>query len=57
MTRNEPWKGKVRIFPNSSLRKLKRAMRRGMVPDERQVIIEQAEKNANARKLRERRDL
>lgn len=34
--------GKVRIFPNSSLRKLARAMRRGKVPDEHQVIIDTA---------------
>ncbi len=38
--RRLPGQGRVRIFPNSGLRKLARAMRRGMVPDERQVVID-----------------
>ena len=47
--RNEPFKGNIRIVRNSSLRKLARAMRRGKVPDERQVVIDLAQKKAIAR--------
>jgi hypothetical protein len=47
--------GKCRIFANSSLRKLQRAMRQGKVPDERAVIIAMAE--AMARKRREMTEL
>ena len=42
----EPFTGDVKIARNSSLRKLARAMRRGKVPDERQVVIENAMENA-----------
>jgi hypothetical protein len=45
-----PFRGAVKITKHSSLRKLKRAIRRGMVPPERQVIIENAEENAQKRK-------
>lgn len=38
----KPFKGKVKIGAHSSLRKLARAMRRGKVPDHRQVIIDMA---------------
>lgn len=38
--------GKVRINSNSSLRKLMRAARRGMMPPERQVIIDMAMRSA-----------
>ena len=41
----------MKIASNSSLRKLDRAMRRGEVPDERQVIIDTAVKNAERRRL------
>jgi hypothetical protein len=47
--------GKCRIFDNSSIRKLQRAMRPGKVPDERAVIIAMAE--AMARKRREMTEL
>jgi hypothetical protein len=47
--KNKPFEGAVKIGPNSGLRKLARAMRRGMVPDERQVIIDTAMKNAAKR--------
>ena len=50
MKRSEPMKGRVRIFANSGLRKLKRAIRRGMVPPERQVIIDNAMANAARRR-------
>jgi hypothetical protein len=49
MKRSKPFKGAVRIFPNSSLRKLARAIRRGMVPPERQFIIDEAMKRAAKR--------
>jgi hypothetical protein len=45
----EPFTGECKIVRNSSLRKLARAIRRGKVPDERQVIIDEAVKNANRR--------
>ena len=38
----KPFKGSVKIGEHSSLRKLARAMRRGKVPDDRQVIIDTA---------------
>lgn len=44
--KNLPFKGRVRIFGNSSLRKLARALRRGLVPPERMRIIDQAMKSA-----------
>jgi hypothetical protein len=44
-----PLNGELKIVWNSSLRKLARAMRRGRVPDERQVIIDQAMINARRR--------
>ena len=50
MTKSEPMKGRVRILANSGLRKLRRAFRRGMIPDERQVIIDNAFANAAKRK-------
>lgn len=37
--RSKPGKGRLRIADNSSLRKLMRAARRGMVPDERARTI------------------
>ena len=40
--RCRPGEGKCRIFANSSLRKLMRAARRGMIPDERMQIIQEA---------------
>lgn len=49
MSRSQPFKGKVRIFPNSSLRKLMRAGRRGKIPPERMFIIEQAVQRAARR--------
>ncbi len=49
MTKSRPFKGSVRIGQHSSLRKLKRAMRRGTVPPERQVIIDTAMHNAAKR--------
>lgn len=45
-----PGFGMVRIFPNSSLRKLARAMRRGKVPSERQVVIDMAVSKARDRR-------
>lgn len=41
--------GKLRVFENSSLRKLMRATRRGMMPPERQVLIDAAVKRAGER--------
>jgi hypothetical protein len=46
----KPGEGKVRIFPNSSLRKLARAIRRGKIPDERQVAIDVAMRKAAERR-------
>lgn len=40
--RNEPFKGHVKLSADSSLRKLMRASKRGTIPDERLVIIQQA---------------
>ena len=47
--RNKPFEGLVRIFNNSSIKKLGRAMRRGKVPPERAFIISQAERAAAKR--------
>ena len=40
----EPFKGNVKIGNRSGLRKLMRAARRNKIPDERQVIINEAMK-------------
>lgn len=45
----ESFTGEVKIGQYSSLRKLARAMRRGKVPEERQFIIDEAQKNASRR--------
>ena len=45
----DPFTGDCKIANNSSLRKLARAMRRGKVPDERQVIIDNAMAQARRR--------
>jgi hypothetical protein len=45
----DPFTGECKITRDSSLRKLARAMRRGKVPDERQVIIDEAMKTARRR--------
>ena len=45
----DPFTGDCKIANNSSLRKLARAMRRGKVPDERQVIIDNAMASAQRR--------
>ena len=45
----KPFNGKVRIVPSSSLRKLMRAARRGVIPDERAVIIHMAAGRASQR--------
>lgn len=42
--------GKLRVFGNSSLRKLMRATRRGKIPDERQVLIDAAMERAGQRR-------
>jgi hypothetical protein len=47
-----PFTGDCKITRYSSLRKLARAMRRGKVPDERQVIIDNAMANAHRRAAR-----
>jgi hypothetical protein len=47
--RKPEFTGNVKIGQYSSLRKLKRAMRRGKVPDERQVVIDEAMKSAKRR--------
>ena len=52
MKRNRPFKGNVKIGEHSSLRKLARAMRRGKVPDDRQVIIDTAMEKAAKRQVR-----
>ena len=39
MTKNEPFKGKVKIGDHSGLRKLMRAARRGKIPEERMAMI------------------
>jgi hypothetical protein len=48
--RNDPFEGKCTIAENSSMRKLKRAIRRGKVPSERMLKIEEAMKMAIKRK-------
>lgn len=45
----EPFTGDCKLVRNSSFRKLARAMRRGKVPEERQFIIDEAQKNASRR--------
>jgi hypothetical protein len=45
----DPFTGECKIVSNSSFRKLARAMRRGKVPDERQVIIDNAMASAKRR--------
>ena len=45
----DPFTGDCKIASNSSFRKLARAMRRGKMPDERQVIIDEAMKSARRR--------
>jgi hypothetical protein len=45
----DPFTGDCKIDRYSSLRKLARAMRRGKVPDERQVIIDNAMAQARRR--------
>jgi len=47
--RRPPFKGKVRLTRDSSVRKLARALRRDMVPPERMVVIEQAKRSAASR--------
>lgn len=49
MRRSKPFKGDVRIFDNSSLRKLMRAARRGKIPAERLGLIARATTRAAAR--------
>ena len=44
-----PFRGQVAIDKYSSLRKLGRAMRRGLVPDDRQVRIDMAMARAKER--------
>lgn len=48
--KREPFKGRVGIKANSSLRKLMRAARRGKIPDDRLFVIEQAQKRAAERR-------
>lgn len=45
----KPFKGKVKIGSHSGLRKLARAMRRGLLPDERANVIARALKFAQDR--------
>jgi hypothetical protein len=47
--RGEHIPGKCRIFANSGIRKLQRAMRQGKVPDERWVLITAAAERAEQR--------
>jgi hypothetical protein len=47
--RKPEFTGDCKIVDNSSLQKLARAMRRGKVPDERQVIIDNAMASARRR--------
>ena len=49
MKKSKPFKGEVKIGPHSSLRKLARAMRRGKIPPEREVIIDTAMRSAAKR--------
>jgi hypothetical protein len=48
----DPFTGQCRIFNNSSLRKLARAIRRGQVPEERMFIIETAKDKMKRRPLK-----
>jgi len=50
--RREHDTGDIKIRQYSSLRKLARAMRRGKVPDERQVLIDNAMASAQKRWLK-----
>jgi hypothetical protein len=50
--RREPGTGAVKFGHDSGLRKLKRAMRRGMVPAERMQVIDTAERSAARRHYR-----
>lgn len=49
-SKSAPFKGNVTIGPQSGLRKLMRASRRGMIPPERQFIIDEAMKSARQRR-------
>lgn len=49
MNRSPKFEGRVRIFDNSSFKKLARAMRRGRVPPERMGIIARAVKRTAER--------
>lgn len=49
MKRARPFKGKVRVVENSSLRKLMRAARRGKIPAERLGLINRAVARAATR--------
>lgn len=49
----KPGEGKVNIDQHSSLRKLARALRRGVVPDDRMFLIVEAQSSANERLLGE----
>jgi hypothetical protein len=55
MSRPLPFKGECKITDRSGLRKLARAMRRGLVPSERQVIIDIAMRRAAARQAKRSR--
>jgi hypothetical protein len=50
MTKASPFMGVCKLGDWSSLRKLERAMRRGLVPSERVRVIEEAIKSAERRK-------
>lgn len=45
----KPFQGELKIDKYSSFRKLARAIRRGRVPEERQFVIDEAEKTARRR--------
>jgi hypothetical protein len=45
-----PFEGRVRIDRYSSIRKLARAMRRGLLPEDRAFTIKMAEDNAEMRR-------
>ena len=47
--RRKPFFGNVKIVADSSLRKLMRASARGLIPDERQQVIDTAENSAHRR--------
>ncbi len=48
-----PFEGEIKFSKDTGLRKLMRAYRRNKVPDERQVIIDTAMKNAAERLAKE----